>query len=524
MTRRSFLSRSKVILRILVYTASQESLIISNIENLALDVPSIVTVLEQLPPTFLAQLKTIQGEDFAIVSKKKNNIVVHFSVDNKKTYSQEEFLNEFTGILIAVEKDTIAHIQQKTNTSLWREGLLGMLGVTVIGLISLNKPQIDVAFYTLLSIVSIFASMAIIKQQLGISSSLGNAFCSGENTTKDCNAVISSSGSKIFGLKLSDSSIVFFTGLLISSILSILLSIEVTPLLFVSLAVSPIVLYSIYYQYVFAKAWCPLCLVIAGILIVQAIIATTGIISLQKISFPLETMAVVIVSFLSVLAGWLYLNPFIQALKELKQQKIDYFKFKRNYSLFSTLLEKSPIKNTAIYNTSEIVFGNPNANLSIIIVTSPVCGHCKPVHKHVEKILNTYNDLVKITIRFSVITEDATKPLLQITSRLTEIFQTQGEEACKAAMHDIYAGMAVERWLATWGSCAKPMIYNQVLNSQSNWCKDESINFTPAILINGRSYPSEYAREDLIYFIEELHENCSISDPIVIDTGIPTTL
>jgi hypothetical protein len=34
-------------------------------------------------------------------------------------------------------------------------------------------------------------------------------------------------------------------------------------------------------------------------------------------------------------------------------------------------------------------------------------------------------------------------------------------------------------------------------------------NFTPEILINGHSFPKEYDRADLVYFVEDLYESCN---------------
>ena len=49
------------------------------------------------------------------------------------------------------------------------------------------------------------------------------------------------------------------------------------------------------------------------------------------------------------------------------------------------------------------------------------------------------------------------------------------------------------------------------LEREKEWCKENTINFTPEILINGRSFPKEYNRSDLIFFIEELEENSQIT-------------
>ena len=73
-------------------------------------------------------------------------------------------------------------------------------------------------------------------------------------------------------------------------------------------------------------------------------------------------------------------------------------------------------------------------------------------------------------------------------------------------MHDIYGDYTQDNWFAKWGECQNNEAYFKILEQQSQWCKDNNINFTPEILVNGYSYPSAYKRNDLIYFIEELEE------------------
>ena len=79
-------------------------------------------------------------------------------------------------------------------------------------------------------------------------------------------------------------------------------------------------------------------------------------------------------------------------------------------------------------------------------------------------------------------------------------------------MSEIYEEGNVEAWLKKWGSCNNINYYVSELEKGSNWCKENTINFTPEILINGKSFPKEYNRTDLIFFIEELEEN---SKPLV---------
>ena len=477
------------------------------IDNLALDIPPTQEVLDQLPKTFLAQVATDNGKDFAIVINRGQKAEVIMDSKTKSIVPTTVFLEKFTGIIVAVEK-TAATPEIIKNSSIARKGLLSLLGVVLASLIFLSSPSVSEISYLLLAIVGTFISLAIVKQQLGLQTDIGNAFCSSTDTTKDCNTVLSSRGATIFNtFKLSDLSIIYFSGLTLSIVASIVLNYNLSHLLAVSLLATPIIIYSIYYQYAFAKAWCPLCLIIAGILGLQGIIS--GFYFSEILSMSIKSLLISIGSFTTSIAIWSFVYPKIESLKNLKQIKIEYFKFKRNFELFKTVLNKSPKIDTKIPFTSEIIFGNKKAPLSIVIITSPFCGHCKPVHTLIEDILKSKRDQVAITIRFSVSTKDKETDLYKITSRLTEIYHTSGKEDCMQAMHDIYDGMDLENWLSQWGVCEKSILYGEVLSAQNEWCLSHSINFTPEILINGKSFPKEYDRKDLTFFIEDLLEDCT---------------
>lgn len=161
---------------------------------------------------------------------------------------------------------------------------------------------------------------------------------------------------------------------------------------------------------------------------------------------------------------------------------------------------------TKIEDANEIVFGNLKANLELIVITNPFCGHCKPVHKIIEDILAKYSKEVKIVIRFNVQAEDSHNDVVKITTRLLEIYNINKAD-CLLAMTDIYEKMTVKNWLKKWGNCKNKEDYISILKKEKEWCTENNINFTPEILINGRGYPKEYDKTDLLYFIEELIEH-----------------
>ncbi|WP_422089213.1 vitamin K epoxide reductase family protein [Tenacibaculum ovolyticum] len=473
-----------------------------NIENVAADVPVKPATLTQLPDCFIAQVNTEQNKDLVTVEKEGKNYII-ISTDNKKNkISENDFLQKFTGIIVAVEQSE-DNLPVKTNSSIAKIIVGSALVLLASFIIYQNATSLFTPIHLILSIIGIVISIAIIKQELGLKTTIGDAFCAGTDDKKDCDAVLTSKGAEIFkNYKLSDFSILYFTGL---TLLTFFQTANPTISYTISLAAIPVTFYSLYYQYAVIKKWCLLCLSIVGILWLQAVISlitntySTNFIITDVIIFSFVTLA----TWLS----WYYLKPLFTDIHQLKKEKIENVKFKRNYTLFDSLLQKAPQVNTKIENCKEIIFGNPNSNLEIVIVTNPFCGHCKPVHKHIDEILHRYHQNVKIITRFNINANDKENELVKITSRLLEIYDKKGEIICLEAMSEIYDHGDTDVWLKKWGNCNNVNYYISELEKGSNWCAENTINFTPEILINGKSFPKEYNRTDLIFFIEELEEN-----------------
>ena len=480
-----------------------------NIENVAADVPVNTETLLQLPDCFIAQVTTEKGKDLIVVERKKLDYTLYDSDNKKEKLSESDFLQKFTGIIVAVEK-TEESTSAKTSSNITSVLALGALSLLALFMVYQSTPSLYTVAYLLLSVVGLVTSIAIVKQELGLKTSIGDAFCSGADDKKDCDAVLTSKGAEIIkGYKLSDFSILYFIGLTSLTFLQI-----TNPVISytISLIAIPVTLYSIYYQYAVVKKWCLLCLTIVGVLWLQALapVLTNTYIS----NFILTDL--VLFGFVSVATWltWFYIKPLITDVNQLKKEKIENVKFKRNYTLFESLLQKAPQLNTQLNDSKEIVFGNPNSRLEIVIVTNPFCGHCKPVHEHVDAILNRYQNNVKIIIRFNISTKDSTSDVVKITSRLLEIYNIQGAPQCLQAMDEIYSGEKPSVWIQKWGACTDATTYIAELEKENVWCKENAINFTPEILINGKSFPKEYNRTDLIFFIEDLEENSQVVIPL----------
>ncbi len=479
-----------------------------NIENIALNIPVNKENLTQLPKHFLAQINHEKIKKIVLVSKDNMVYDVTFPDNKKLKYGIDEFQKIFTGIIVAAEKDEnlmpVESSKSKMHIILW----ISILTIFIVAWIAF-KPDILSSILLITSLIGIIISIAILKKELGLQTTLGNAFCSGENKKNDCDTVINSKEAKIFNfIKLSDASFIYFTGLSLLIFLTGITTKNLSiPYSIILLAIL-ITFYSIYYQYYVIKAWCGLCLSILGVLWLQAILVLTNS-SITSFSFRSQEVMLAAVSFAGIISLWYYLRPMLESIFELKNEKIKFFKFKKNFNLFNNLLKNQNKINIDLPNNnqSEIIFGNKKG-LPITIITNPFCGHCKEVHKMMDDILKSkFKNLVKIIIRFNINTRDTNTGIVKITSRLLEVIETQGEDSAHEAMNDIYGRKNPKDWFEKWGEPIEPNKYIEILKEESEWCQSYNINFTPEILINGRAFPKEYERNDLKFFLEDLYDD-----------------
>lgn len=478
------------------------------IENMALELPKNMDILNQLPNTFFAVLNIEGQNEYALIKKKETRIKYSTNAKSYISSNYQEFMNLWNGIAVIIddEKPMMPEKSELYENKTILNVLFFCLSLGFLYSFFNATPTIFQGIHFLLSVLGLALSILISKQELGFSSSFTEGLCSKGNKV-NCNAVLNSKGATVFKqVKLSDLSLIYFSGLVISWIIGInfsSISMQLSILLILSV---PIIFYSLYYQYSIVKYWCSMCLGIVAILLLQIISVITFNIPFftYKINYT-NSLVVVVFSFLLATALWLFLKQLFKKEIILEELQIKYLKFKRNFNLFFTVYSQNKYMPTDI-DVSEITFGNKNALINIVLVTNPMCHYCKAAHEDIEDIVNKYINDVKVTIRFNVMIDDQSKLSYKIVSTLLTIYHEVSHEACKEALNEIYKEeVDNEKWLEKWSKLGNTK-FDHVLELEQKWCHKNAIGFTPALLINGRQYPKEYDRSDLLYFIEELSE------------------
>ena len=480
-----------------------------NIENLALEVPVNLETLEQLPKHFIAHMNG-ESSEFVLVKQFETTVELLYGKKNRTKISKTEFLDIWSGVLLAVEEDDNSEVQRAGNTNQNRILLittsLALLGITIYNL----EFDLFSTAYFLLSLLGVYISSLIVQQELGYSRPSLDKMC-GNTKTISCTEVLSSKGSFLFGsYKLSDLSLVYFLGLIMYTIVASISTNGLTDAaVIVSFLALPITLYSIYYQYIVVKKWCTLCLVIVVVLWLQCCSTLFYDHALMSIEFDLVDNFILFFSFLLSLIVWSQLKALIKDQKSFNEITLKHLRFKRNFSVFNSLLQKSKSYGTGLINNHEIILGDQYAPISILLVTNPACFFCREAHMDIEKIRTDHTNAINVIIRFNV-PEQMDAISNQVALRLLEIYNSGGE--IRAALNDAYAqNVDLEQWQRKWGHVSEDL-YTNILNEQRRWCHENAVNFTPAVFVNGKEFPREYNRPDLTFFIEDLLEQSKLEE------------
>lgn len=477
-----------------------------NVQNLALEVSADFATLKQLPQTFITLIDGEQNREFAVISQIDKDIKITCGNKKKVTFTVERFLSIWSGIILVAEKDPLNNAPISTHIKGISNSLYALCGIFLISAFFMAKPTFLQSLHFIFTITGFFINILIIRHELGFRSKTLNKFCTAHESSS-CDAVLNSKGATVLkNFKLSDFSLVYFTGLAFSWIIAVNFNASDSAILFISLLTLPATIYSLYYQFTIIRKWCPLCIAIVLILWAQAGVLLFYKNPSENLQFDFISVSILLFGLLMVFSLWLFIKPLLKAQQGFQRLQIQHYKFKRNFDLFDSMYSKGEFIDLTPIHDAEVILGNKEASLHILLVTNPKCHYCKEAHTVVADILRKKPESVKITIRFYLGKIDKNDQGYKIACRIIEIYNTKSELHCMEALDDAYKKDAdLDKWLLKWKE-ADSDIFDKVLKTHQLWCQNNGINFTPAVYINSRLFPKEYEKSDLSYFIDDLIE------------------
>jgi len=486
------------------------------VENLSLK--TTVDNFESFPTPFIAQVngQLSQYSLFAIVNNTLLNDQINWYNPEKKKnelITKSNFEKLFTGYVMlaeagekAGEQDYETKRKSEQIQNFWNGTiaivfpllfvLMSIFSVINHGIVNSVLP---ICFGLITLIGAITGALLLLYDIDQFNPTLQKVCHAGTKT--NCAAILNSGASKIWGISWSTIGFTYFFGVLLSLLLSGIVNQEAMSIAaWLNLVVVPYVFFSLYYQWKIAKQWCPMCLVIQLVLVLQFIIAFAGNFyqSLSLLEVPI--FLTFILSFVIVFIAVQMLLPTLKKAKEGKSINHELLRLKHNPEIFQALLEKQK----KISESTEglgITLGNSDGKIKLIKVCNPYCGPCASAHPIIDELLENNPDLqVQIIFTASIEENDFRMPPVQ---HLLAIANKGDSLLTKKALDDWYLSPSND-----YNVFAKKHPMNDELkielpqiNAMHKWTEDEQIAFTPTFFINGYQLPETYHVSDLKYFL-----------------------
>jgi uncharacterized membrane protein len=449
------------------------------------------------------------GGQLAFVSKIRNGRATYYESFNKKKETiLEEFYKRCSGAVILLNPDERSgekNYRKKRQDELISKSVLPVTIFTILLFLSLMviNPFTTwaVLFHEMQGLLfltkttGIALSVLLILHEFEVSLSLTEKLCH-LNKATNCNTVLNDKASKIFGwFGWADTGFIYFTGCLLYlsqnfneqglSLLAILSALSV-----------PYPVFSIYYQGFVLKKWCPMCLGVQLILIIEVILLLP---QFSTLSFSFRSLSGLILTFL--VTGIIY-TLIILFLKEKISNEMHYYKylgFKKNPDILRTLLLNQSHYDIPVTGTC-LVFGDKDASLNITVFLSLHCSHCA---RAFEKIKNILKSEENAAFNIILITSDN-----KIINALYHFKRLNKDDEALDLLDQWFNADPYSRSKISETLCIpeEDDILSAFNNDNNRLFKECNVIGTPTFFVNGYLLPSQYDIDDIKYFRELFKE------------------
>ena len=460
------------------------------------------TLLRDIPLPTVVHLNSNKQDVLAIVEKVINNDVYLRLGHKKVKMDKSTFDDSFTGEVLLIDYESACFDIslkdiRKFSLSILSKRLLPfviLIGVLFQYFFSSDR-SISADLYLLTSLVGLYISISLFSHQLGVNNTLFESLCNQRNTFINCNKVLSSRASDLWGvLTLSEGGLIYFSTLIIGIVVIGYpsLSASVNILSFMSL---PFTLFFILYQWIVLKKWCLLCMIVQAILIIQFSIALFG--------FHYEPMLLNHIIHLFLL-GWicfltvLVIKPYVEKSilydrLNLSLTKIKHSPIIRYNTILKERMDLSKIITISLFSSS--------SKITIAYVFFPTCTPCIVKLNKLIAYIKKNND-INLQLIFHTYSGMASKDLDIITNMLFSYHTSR--DSFVQEFEQYVVDFSNQKNTHFIHETPQNTFVKEIMSNHAQWCNDNNIHVTPTIFINGFYMPYFYEIEDLKFFIEDL--------------------
>ena len=446
--------------------------------------------------------------------KQPGNVYLHLLKDVTAWDTEKEITKDWSGIaLYAAENATWQNDENDEKQKQALKNTLIAIGFLTAGIALFVAsiffyPYILINLFGFLSLAGLAISIAALGTELGYQSKLVKEVC-GTVGKGECEKVLKSKFAKgIAGITPSDASVIYFAAQFIFYTIGCFYAPDFAAIFAIALAGIAVAVWSIYTQAVKLKEWCAICLGIAAILVLQALLSgwyfTNTHTTLTFSSFFLFGLLAILLTLL-----FMPVKKLIKSNSNLKQEADAFKKWKSDAALFLALWEKEPTCDNTIWG-NDLIIGNANAPIRITVACNPYCGPCAKAHVELDKLVEKYGDKVCVQVRLLCIAtniEDKITIAVNAILQQAEIIKSKNE--LKEMLSDWFEWMDYEKWKMKW-KINNELNVSDFIMKHETWMEEMAIAHTPTFFINGKKLPGRYEIKDLDKMIPQMIETLMV--------------
>lgn len=414
-------------------------------------------------------------------------------------------------VLKAYPTDTITDPENQTALAdeRFRSVLHGILGTALAGLFLFSILQLFSWVHAALLITALTGALTgylLVAKDLGVKYKAVESFCNAGNRSS-CDRILMSEDAKLFGrITFSDLTLSYFSFQLLA--LGLLMPLMSEPgswtglLALLSAGAIPVVLYSLYYQAVKANAWCRLCLIVDGVLILQALLfgwlAYEGLIVVA--GFGLSTLLLSGLLLAVTGSSVLLFKEKVEQRNEAQRDAMDAGRVKNSSDVFLTLLEKQREVDVAPFK-QEMMIGDPQAPIRLVMAANLFCAPCKAKLKDINQLMDTFPGKVSVAIRLLKSGDEGWTSGYVLRYWIEEIHgKPEESKKTQRLLKDWYAKMNLESFMEVYpvDTTENSGVIESLQKIHARWMEEAEISRTPTIFMNKYEMPDHYTIKNLM--------------------------
>jgi len=466
---------------------------------------------------------------------------IHFIRNGKKlSLPVSEFIKSWSGIILLAEpslesgEPNFKEHRKKDLLILAQQAIIAIAGILILVIAYINNVCLSplkldsgsptspifpisptfpysilgITSLLLVNLIGVYICYLLVLKQLRIHSRYADKICT-LFSKRDCNNVLESEAAKLFGVfGWSEIGLGYFT----ANIIILLCLPHLIPYsVIVNILSLPFTVWSVWYQKVRARQWCPLCLIVLILLwLIFIINLTFGYITVPDYSFhsllSIVNCQLLICLYALPIFTLTLLLPRLSEGNQVAQLRQEINSIKANEKVFETLLSQQPFYE-ASKSDSQILFGNPDAQLTLTILTNPFCNPCAKMHARIDKLIGrgeSNSPIQQTNIRIQYIFSAFNESMEYANRYFIAIYLVRGRESAWQLYSDWFEkGKAMQE--AFFHDLQLDMTNPAIeieFQKHKSWKEQTQLRATPTILVNGYKLPDNYKIEDLQNFTD----------------------